>query len=118
LTRDQTTLVHLTGWFFVCMHLLVDVCAILTDRSCYVSLDLCLYAAPAGAGRHLRWPRTETLTVITHDSFNVSEDVLAAFEQETGIRVEFLRLGDAGVMLNQSILSQANPLGDVLFRGG
>ena len=56
-----------------------------------------------------------TLTLVTHDSFNVSEAVLMQFEQETGITVEILRAGDAGVMVNQSILSKGNPLGDVLF---
>lgn len=57
----------------------------------------------------------ETLTLVTHDSFNVSEEVLARFETETGIVVEILRSGDAGSMVNQSILSKENPLGDVLF---
>ncbi|MCS6834646.1 MAG: thiamine ABC transporter substrate-binding protein [Anaerolineae bacterium] len=55
------------------------------------------------------------VTLITHDSFNVSEDVLQAFEQESGYRVEILRLGDAGLLVNQAILSRNNPLGDVLF---
>lgn len=55
------------------------------------------------------------LTLVTHDSFAYSEDVLAAFEDETGISVEVLRLGDAGTMINQSILSRENPLGDVLY---
>ena len=44
-----------------------------------------------------------TLTVLTHDSFNISEDVLAAFQEETGIEVEILRGGDAGQIVNQSI---------------
>jgi len=56
-----------------------------------------------------------SITVVTHDSFSVSEEVLAMFEDETGIQIEILRSGDAGVMLNQSILSRANPLGDVMF---
>lgn len=56
-----------------------------------------------------------TLTLISHDSFNVSEDVLAAFEEETGITVEILRAGDAGQMVNQAILTKNNPLADVLF---
>ncbi|HYO89606.1 MAG TPA: thiamine ABC transporter substrate-binding protein, partial [Candidatus Limnocylindrales bacterium] len=55
------------------------------------------------------------VTVIAHDSFAVTEDVLAAFEQESGLRVEILRVGDAGLMINQSILTRDNPLGDVLF---
>ncbi len=57
----------------------------------------------------------ETLTLLTHDSFNVSESVLSAFETATGIKVQILRSGDAGTMLNQAILSKANPLGDVLY---
>lgn len=55
------------------------------------------------------------VTLVTHDSFNASEDVLQAFERETGYRVEILRLGDAGLLVNQAILSRNNPLGDVLF---
>ena len=56
-----------------------------------------------------------TLTVVTHDSFNVSEDVLAAFEDRTGIIVRILRSGDAGTMINQVILTKDNPLGDVVY---
>ncbi len=57
----------------------------------------------------------DALVLVTHDSFNISEDVLAQFEAEAGFRVEILRSGDAGQMLNQSILSKGNPLGDVLY---
>lgn len=53
--------------------------------------------------------------LVTHDSFNVSEAVLDQFESETGLTVEILRIGDAGSMVNQSILTIENPLGDVLF---
>jgi len=55
------------------------------------------------------------LTLVTHDSFNVSEDVLAQFEADTGIDVQIVPLGDAGQVVNQSVLSAGNPLGDVLF---
>lgn len=53
--------------------------------------------------------------VITHDSFAVSDDVLAAFESESGYQIEIVRVGDAGLMVNQAILSRDNPLGDLLF---
>jgi thiamine transport system substrate-binding protein len=56
-----------------------------------------------------------TITVLAHDSFNVSEEVLAAFEAESGITLEILRAGDAGQVVNQAVLSAGNPLGDVLF---
>ncbi|MFO7323346.1 MAG: thiamine ABC transporter substrate-binding protein [Chloroflexota bacterium] len=57
----------------------------------------------------------QTLTVIAHDSFGYSEDVMAAFTEETGIVVEVLHLGDTGTMVNQSVLSREAPLGDVMF---
>jgi thiamine transport system substrate-binding protein len=56
-----------------------------------------------------------TLTLITHNSFDVSEDVLAAFTEETGIEVDLLPSGDAGSMVNQAILTKGSPQGDVLF---
>jgi len=58
---------------------------------------------------------TTTLTLLTHDSFNVTEDVLKAFEEESGITVSILRVGDAGQMVNQAILSKSAPLGDMLY---
>ncbi len=56
-----------------------------------------------------------SLTLITHDSFDLSEGVLASFTEETGIEVELLAGGDAGSMLNQAILTKDSPRGDVLF---
>ncbi len=53
--------------------------------------------------------------VMTHDSFDISEDVLDAFESEHGAGVDILKAGDAGVVLNQAILSKENPLADVLY---
>ena len=56
-----------------------------------------------------------TLTVMTHDSFDVSEEVVAAFQEQCGCEVQFLRSGDAGLMLNQALLSKDNPLADVIY---
>ena len=56
-----------------------------------------------------------TLTLVTHDSFNVSDSVFETFESETGITVEVLQAGDAGSVLNQAILTKDDPQGDVLF---
>ncbi len=57
----------------------------------------------------------ERVVVLTHDSFAMTEEVLAAFEKHAGVTVEILRSGDAGQMVNQAILSKNNPLGDVLY---
>jgi thiamine transport system substrate-binding protein len=56
-----------------------------------------------------------SITLITHDSFAVSTDVLESFTRETGVTVELLASGDAGQMLAESILTAGNPLGDVMF---
>jgi thiamine transport system substrate-binding protein len=56
-----------------------------------------------------------TLTLITHQSFAISDDVLDGFESEHSVTVEILRSDDAGTMLNQAILTKDNPLGDVIF---
>ena len=56
-----------------------------------------------------------TVTLVSHDSFFVTEDLLTQFTADTGITVELLPSGDAGEALNQSILSAGTPLGDVFF---
>ncbi len=55
------------------------------------------------------------LQVMTHDSFAISEDVIAAFEQENNAKVAFLASGDTGTALNKAILSKDNPLADVFY---
>ncbi len=56
-----------------------------------------------------------TLTVMTHDSFAVSEDVVRQFEQEHNVRLNFLLSGDAGSALNRAVLSKGAPLADVFY---
>ncbi|MBW4436038.1 MAG: thiamine ABC transporter substrate-binding protein [Pleurocapsa minor GSE-CHR-MK-17-07R] len=67
-----------------------------------------LVALPAAA-------QDDVVTLVTHDSFAISESVIQAFQAETGYTLEILRAGDAGILVNQSVLSAGNPLGDVLF---
>lgn len=56
-----------------------------------------------------------TLTVITHDSFAISEVLITQFETEHNVSVSFIRSGDTGSTLNQVILSKQNPLADVFY---
>lgn len=51
-------------------------------------LFLLAACAPAGAN---------TLTVMTHDSFAISEDVITAFETANNVDVVFLASGDWGL---------------------
>jgi len=55
------------------------------------------------------------VTVVTHDSFAVPDDVLAAFEASSGLHVTFVAPGDAGALVNQLILTKDSPLGDVVY---
>ncbi len=55
------------------------------------------------------------LTVMTHDSFEVSSEVIAAFEAEHQVKVVFLKSGDTGAALNKAILSRGAPLADVFY---
>lgn len=64
---------------------------------------------PADAGQ------VREITLMTHDSFDASEEVLAQFEQEHNARIVLLPAGDAGTALNQAILARDNPLADVFF---
>lgn len=57
----------------------------------------------------------QTLTIMTHDSFNAGADVIAEFEQANKVNLRFLKSGDAGSALNKAILAKGNPLADVLF---
>lgn len=71
--------------------------------------DAPIASTPAPAGEQ------PTLTLMTHDSFSVSEDVLKEFEQQEHVTVQVLKSGDAGSALNKAILSKSSPLADVFF---
>ncbi len=60
-------------------------------------------------------PPPTTLTVMTHDSFAASETVIAEFEQQAQVKVQFLKAGDVGSALNKAILAKGNPLADVFY---
>lgn len=55
------------------------------------------------------------ITLVTHDSFAVSDGVLAEFTKQTGITVKLLSSGDAGQMVSQAVLTAGNPVADVMF---
>src|SRR5204863_8673768 len=55
------------------------------------------------------------VTLVTHDSFAASDQVIGDFETQSGAKLNVLKGGDAGTMVNQAILTKGNPLGDVLY---
>jgi thiamine transport system substrate-binding protein len=70
-------------------------------------------ALTAGCGGDEDAP-TEVV-LLTHDSFAVSKDVKAAFEEESGLTLRILQGGDANEMLNRALLTAGDPQGDVIF---
>ncbi len=56
-----------------------------------------------------------TLTVITHDSFDVDRKLIAAFETQNRAKVRFIKGGDAGELLNRLILTRRAPVADVVY---
>lgn len=73
-----------------------------------------LTACAGGDGEGASSP-DNTITLVTHDSFAVSKDVLAAFEKESGYTVKQVAPGDAGTLVNQLVLTKDHPLGDIVF---
>ena len=57
----------------------------------------------------------QVLTVMTHDSFAISESVVSYFESENNVEVQFLEVGDTGTAVNKAALSKGNPLADVFY---
>lgn len=73
-----------------------------------LALALAACAAPAAPGE------TRTLTVLTHDSFAISDDVVAAFEAGHNAQVVFLKGGDTGSALTKALLT-SQPYADVFY---
>ena len=57
----------------------------------------------------------DTVTVVTHDSFSVPDDLIAAFKEDTGYELKTVASGDAGELTNKLVLTKDAPLGDAFF---
>ena len=79
-------------------------------------LSVLLFAAamvsPAAAAAAEDRP---VVTLMTHDSFAMSEAVFKTFENHHNATLKILKSGDAGAALNQAILSRRHPLADAFF---
>jgi thiamine transport system substrate-binding protein len=56
-----------------------------------------------------------TLRVMTHDSFSLPKETLAQFEKEAGVKLQIVKGGSAGEMLNKLILTRSHPIADVVY---
>jgi thiamine transport system substrate-binding protein len=55
------------------------------------------------------------ITLITHDSFVMSHELVASFEKQSGYKLKLLTAGDAGALTNRLILTKSAPIADAVF---
>jgi thiamine transport system substrate-binding protein len=89
-----------------------------TLRPVRVAAAFCLVGALTGcsligSGDEASGPKTVTL--VTHDSWVAPQDVLDAFERQSGIKILVVKQGDAGALTNKLVLTKANPIADVAY---
>ncbi len=55
------------------------------------------------------------VTLVAHDSFAISDESIAKFQEESGFELEIVRAGDAGSLTNRLVLTKDSPIADVVF---
>ena len=56
-----------------------------------------------------------TVTMLTHDSFELPSSIIAEFKATTGITLKIAKSGDAGKLASQISLTPGAPKGDVVY---
>ncbi len=57
----------------------------------------------------------QTVILATHDSFAISDELIAEFEAESGYQLEVMRLGDTGSLVSRLALTVSAPLADAYY---
>ena len=57
----------------------------------------------------------EQVVLVTHESFVLPDELVSAFEDESGYDLEVKASGDAGSLTNKLVLTKDNPTGDAVF---
>ena len=55
------------------------------------------------------------VTLVAHDSFAISDESIAEFQEASGFELEIIRAGDAGSLTNRLVLTKNSPIADVVF---
>jgi thiamine transport system substrate-binding protein len=55
------------------------------------------------------------VTLVAHDSFAISDESIAEFQEDSGFELEIIRAGDAGSLTNRLVLTKDSPIADVVF---
>lgn len=80
-----------------------------------VALTACSATGGATPGTSDDATSAGTVTLVTHESFGLSDGLLEQFEADTGLTVEVVQQADAGALVNQLVLTKDAPLGDLVF---
>lgn len=72
-------------------------------------------AEEAGASGGTSAAVTGSVRLLAHDSFVLSESVLAGFTEQTGLTIDVVTGGDAGTMVAGAVLAAGSPTADVMF---
>jgi len=57
----------------------------------------------------------KTVTLIAHDSFVISSELVKKFETESGYKLDVVRAGDVGAMTSKLVLTKDAPIGDLVY---
>jgi thiamine transport system substrate-binding protein len=55
------------------------------------------------------------VSLVAHDSFAISDESIAEFQDASGFALEIIRAGDAGSLTNRLVLTKDSPIADVVF---
>ena len=86
-----------------------------------LTLSACTSGGPAKPGGTPGASGSPSATVggkvvlVTHDSFVISDGLIAEFKKKTGYTLEQRAPGDVGALVNQLVLTKDAPIGDVTF---
>lgn len=59
--------------------------------------------------------KSTQVTLVTHESFEIPDALVAQFEKDSGYRLKISKLADAGTLTNQLVLTKDDSVGDVVF---
>lgn len=87
-------------------------------RHRFLAAGIAALALTACSGAGADAPKGDTpteVTVVTHGSFSIPDELKAKFEQDSGYTLKLHEMDDTGAMVNQLVLTKDSPLGDAVF---
>lgn len=80
-----------------------------------LGLTACLPGSDSSSTSSASSAAPTTVKVVVHDSFQISDELIAEFEKSSGYDLQLVSNGDGGALVNKLVLTKDAPLGDVAF---